>query len=228
LQRPENHLVHHQAGHHSHNFSDLPLWDVLFGTYRSADLWNGRCGLDADGERRLGAMLRGIDVTSPAAPPVPYRAVAALLVILGVSQMGADLLGLPAVKAVAMATAAAPAPRVFSAVRGLETYSTQFFLEWRATDGQPHVLPLTAEVYRRLRGPYNRRNVYGAVLAFGPVLPDGLRTPVMRYGVCGQAPLLREIGVDPATAADSIRVRLEPRPGTNLGALPRVMEVDCP
>ena len=228
VQRPENHLVHHQEGHHSHNFSDLPLWDRLFGTYRSADRWTGRCGLGPVAERRLGAMLRGADVTLPAGPPSPRRAVAVLLVILGVGQMGADVVGLPAVKAVALATAASPAPKVFSAVRGLETYSTQFFLEWTATDGQRHSLPLTADVNGRLRGPYNRRNVYGAVLAFGPVLPEALRTPVMRFGMCGRAPLFREIGVDPATVAGEIRVRLEPRPGTDLGALTPVMEVHCP
>src|SRR5438552_13499350 len=39
---------------------------------------------------------------------------------------------------------------------------------------------------------------YGAVLAFGPVLPESLRAPVMRFGVCADAPLLREIGIDPA------------------------------
>src|SRR5690606_17003560 len=34
FQRPEMHRIHHQLGRHYHNFSDIPLWDALFGTYR--------------------------------------------------------------------------------------------------------------------------------------------------------------------------------------------------
>jgi sterol desaturase/sphingolipid hydroxylase (fatty acid hydroxylase superfamily) len=32
FQRPEMHRVHHARGSHTHNFSDLPVWDALFGT----------------------------------------------------------------------------------------------------------------------------------------------------------------------------------------------------
>lgn len=35
FQRPEMHRVHHQRGIHFYNFSDIPLWDMLFGTYRN-------------------------------------------------------------------------------------------------------------------------------------------------------------------------------------------------
>src|SRR5688572_2990637 len=31
FQRPESHRRHHQIGHHRDNYSDLPLWDMLFG-----------------------------------------------------------------------------------------------------------------------------------------------------------------------------------------------------
>jgi sterol desaturase/sphingolipid hydroxylase (fatty acid hydroxylase superfamily) len=34
IQRPEAHAVHHQAGVHRFNYSDFPLWDLLFGTFR--------------------------------------------------------------------------------------------------------------------------------------------------------------------------------------------------
>src|SRR5687767_15861051 len=107
------------------------------------------------------------------------------LTILALAQMTGDLLNVPALKGVAAATTASPAPKVFSAVRGLETYSTRFFLEWTDTAGVEHSLPLTPEVYGRMRGPYNRRNVYGAALAYGPVLPAELREPVLRYAVTG-------------------------------------------
>lgn len=35
IQRPEMHRIHHMRGHHAHNYADLPVIDMLFGTY-----WN--------------------------------------------------------------------------------------------------------------------------------------------------------------------------------------------
>jgi sterol desaturase/sphingolipid hydroxylase (fatty acid hydroxylase superfamily) len=62
IQRPESHCVHHQEGLHSYNYADLPLWDMLFGTFRNPRTWQARCGFGPDRERRLGAMLAGVDV----------------------------------------------------------------------------------------------------------------------------------------------------------------------
>ena len=142
-----------------------------------------------------------------------------LLVILALAQMTGDVLGIPALKGIAAATGASPAPKVFSAVRGLETYSTRFFIEWDGGRAE-----LTPELYSKMRGPYNRRNVYGAALAYAPVIPPELRDPVMRRALCGDAPLLRELGLSPA---GSISVRLEPLPGTSIGELPTRFEAPC-
>lgn len=35
IQRPESHSVHHQRGVHAYNYSDLPLFDILFGTFNN-------------------------------------------------------------------------------------------------------------------------------------------------------------------------------------------------
>ena len=78
-----------------------------------------------------------------------------------------------------------------------------------------------------MQGPYNRRNAYGAALAYGPVLPQELRDPVMRYAMCGNAPLLSELGIDP-DQVKRVWVRYEPLPGTDLGDLPRKLEAPCP
>ena len=130
-------------------------------------------------------------------------------------------------------TCASPAPKVFSAVGGLETYSTHFILEWTDRRGGQHALTLTPERYARVRGPYNRRNVYGAALAYGPVLLTNEPTrpmfqAVTQHALCGEAPLLRELGLDPADVTGVIRVRYEPLPGTDMADLPRVIEVTCP
>ena len=34
IQRPEEHILHHQRDVHAGNFSDWPFWDKVFGTYR--------------------------------------------------------------------------------------------------------------------------------------------------------------------------------------------------
>src|SRR6202011_1341529 len=43
FQRPESHCVHHQEGLHSFNYSDLPLWDLMFGTLKNPREWQRRC-----------------------------------------------------------------------------------------------------------------------------------------------------------------------------------------
>src|SRR3546814_7483606 len=35
VHRPESHSVHHQRGVHAYNYSDLPLFDIVFGTFRN-------------------------------------------------------------------------------------------------------------------------------------------------------------------------------------------------
>lgn len=155
------------------------------------------------------------------------------LLLLALAQMLGDLLGWTALRGVAAATAASPAPKVFSAVQGLETYSSRFSIEWRDQGGADHSLALTPEIYARMRGPYNRRNAFGAVLAYGPILSSNPRTKplfeaVGRYALCGDAPLLRELGLDPSDFSGPPRIRLRPLEGSDTGDLPLVIVVACP
>lgn len=62
FQRPESHCIHHQEGLHAKNYADLPLWDMLFGTFENPLQWNARCGFGPGKEERLLEMLRGVDV----------------------------------------------------------------------------------------------------------------------------------------------------------------------
>jgi sterol desaturase/sphingolipid hydroxylase (fatty acid hydroxylase superfamily) len=59
FQRPESHRRHHQIGHHRDNYSDLPLWDMLFGTFDNPRECPRECGFGADRERQLLRMLTG-------------------------------------------------------------------------------------------------------------------------------------------------------------------------
>lgn len=76
IQRPESHGVHHQRGVHAYNYSDFPLWDVLFGTFRNPAVWNAEAGFYDGASQRLGAMLLGRDISTPA--PAPRSAPATL------------------------------------------------------------------------------------------------------------------------------------------------------
>jgi hypothetical protein len=154
------------------------------------------------------------------------------LLALGMLQMTADLLHLWALKGVAAATAASPAPKVFSSVRGLETYSSRFFVEWTDESGVFHSIKIRPETTAGLRGPYNRRNVYGAVLAYGPVLHSDpsvrpMFESISRYALCGDAPLLRELGIPVSEIRGVPRIRIETRAGTQTGDLPLEYEPPC-
>src|SRR5215475_11459443 len=146
--------------------------------------------------------------------------------------MAGDFFHCPALKAVAAATAASPAPKVFSAVKGLETFSTRFFVEWDDEIGTSHSVEVTPECYAHLLGPYNRRNIYGAVLAYGPVLESDPRThalfnAISGYALCGNATLLRELGVPPDAAGGSLRIRLQIPPQAIPPDLPLVLRPKC-
>jgi len=65
LQRPESHCVHHQEGLHAFNYGDLPIFDILFGTFRNPPTWQGRCGFGGDQEQRVVEMLAGVDINAP-------------------------------------------------------------------------------------------------------------------------------------------------------------------
>lgn len=157
-----------------------------------------------------------------------------VLVALGLFQMAGDLVQSRAVKGLAAAWGFSPAPKVFSSVGGLETYSTRFFLEWTRPDGGVESVELTPEVYSRMRGPYNRRNVYGAALAYGPILStqeatEDMYNAVSAKALCGDAPLLVELGLEEASErVGPIRIRLVPIEGTDLGDLPSLLEAPCP
>jgi len=50
---------------------------------------------------------------------------------------------------------------------------------------------------------------------------------VSEHAMCGEARLLGELGLIPATIKGRVRVRYEPLPGTNMGDLPRLLEAPC-
>lgn len=59
VQRPESHSFHHERGVHARNYGDLPIYDILFGTFHNPPDFAAENGFYEGGSRRLGAMLVG-------------------------------------------------------------------------------------------------------------------------------------------------------------------------
>ncbi|MDH5649191.1 MAG: sterol desaturase family protein [Gammaproteobacteria bacterium] len=69
IQRPESHTIHHGRGIHRYNYADLPLWDMVFGTFRNPRSVEGQeVGFYNGASTRIPAMLIGKDVSKPVAP----------------------------------------------------------------------------------------------------------------------------------------------------------------
>jgi sterol desaturase/sphingolipid hydroxylase (fatty acid hydroxylase superfamily) len=62
IQRPEMHRVHHQKGIHHYNYSDLPIWDMIFGTFSNPENQSEDCGLGIENEIKLLDLLMGVDL----------------------------------------------------------------------------------------------------------------------------------------------------------------------
>lgn len=66
IQRPESHNIHHGKGVHRYNYSDLPFWDMLFGTFRNPRALDSvECGFYKGASARILDMLAGRDVSTP-------------------------------------------------------------------------------------------------------------------------------------------------------------------
>lgn len=71
FQRPESHRIHHQYRHHTQNYADLPIWDILFGTFQNGRPGKlTRCGYDDWKEDRFEDMLAFRDVNAKGAQQI--------------------------------------------------------------------------------------------------------------------------------------------------------------
>lgn len=225
FQRPESHCIHHQAGLHAYNYSDLPLWDMLFGTFRNPKTLKVACGIGED-EHRIGALLVGKDLSSHARKHESYLPKslkkimpATFLLTIGLIQMGGDLCGLQKIKGLAAAWGASPCPKVFTTINGLETFSSRYFLSWKNENQETVQIEITKDLAKHLKGPYNRRNVYGALLSHGPILKnlEGTKqaySSAINYALKNQKVLLHELGINGEETSNEIELITLPKKGT--------------
>lgn len=64
IQRPESHRIHHKRGYHTKNFADLPIWDMMFGTFSNPKDKVHNCGFKPELEDRFEDMLLFQNVTT--------------------------------------------------------------------------------------------------------------------------------------------------------------------
>lgn len=62
FQTPEMHRLHHRRGHHTHNYSDIVCWDMLFGTYVNPIKDITACGFDDVAEQEVFPLLLGKNI----------------------------------------------------------------------------------------------------------------------------------------------------------------------
>ena len=62
VQRPESHSVHHAKGIHKHNYSDLPIFDILFGTFRNPKSYEHEIGFYDGASSKIFEMLTFQDI----------------------------------------------------------------------------------------------------------------------------------------------------------------------
>jgi sterol desaturase/sphingolipid hydroxylase (fatty acid hydroxylase superfamily) len=76
IARPEMHAAHHERGSHSGNYCDLPVIDMIFGTYRNPESFEGVGGFHDGASARIVEMVLGRDVSVPTSEqaPAPARA----------------------------------------------------------------------------------------------------------------------------------------------------------
>lgn len=63
IQRPESHSLHHAKGVHRYNYTDLPIIDMLFGTFKNPRTFQKETGFYSGASNRIWEMIRCKDVT---------------------------------------------------------------------------------------------------------------------------------------------------------------------
>jgi len=64
FQRPESHSLHHAKGVHAFNYSDLPLFDIILGTFKNPKEFASETGFYTGASLRIGDMLLFKDISN--------------------------------------------------------------------------------------------------------------------------------------------------------------------
>lgn len=120
-----------------------------------------------------------------------------LLVFVGLINLIGFLVQNKVVRGVGISSVASPLPLVFSTYKGLETFSLKFVLHWENKNGEKFNKEINSKEYSKYSAAYNLRNVYGAVISYGPKLEGPKQKEavqnVLEYGFCNSGPLAHSL-----------------------------------
>jgi len=220
IQRPESHVLHHKRNRRNvKNHSDLPIWDMLNGTFENPiNVQHVKTGFSANREGEVKKMLLGYDVLKQKRHPVDCYTVSIFCVLLLIGCMSTlgFILDIPELRGLAFATGASPFPVVFSVYNDVETFSLSWILELELNETgsipfESVRIPLNSAIYQKLSGPYNRRNVFGAMLSYGPFFVEHkqiiLRQQILHWAICSPAALLIDLGLPLKATRGTITVK---------------------
>ena len=64
IQRPESHTLHHAKGIHRYNYSDLPIFDILFGTFKNPKNFEHETGFYHGASTKIWEMMTFQDINN--------------------------------------------------------------------------------------------------------------------------------------------------------------------
>jgi len=109
------------------------------------------------------------------------KLLSSILVCIGLLQPLGHITGNKTIKGLGLISVASPLPIVFTQQKGfLETFALDFVLVYEH-DNVVKQMKITPELYAQLDKPYNYRNVLGAAISYGPLLPSELVSSVLDY-----------------------------------------------
>ncbi|MCB0341869.1 MAG: hypothetical protein H6626_12985 [Pseudobdellovibrionaceae bacterium] len=151
-----------------------------------------------------------------------------ILIFVGLFQVFGMIPGFSALRGLGLATVASPLPLVFSHFRGNETFNADFYLKLFKDNHEVYGQKITPKLYSQLLGPYNRRNVFGAVFAYGPYLNQPqereLLNTILKNAFCNNGPLAREFSID--VTFDAVQIVVLSK--MNTPPKPHEIKVMCP
>lgn len=215
FQRPESHRCHHRRNKREHcpNYSDIPPWDILGGTFENPETMDKPTGFSPHWEnKRLDIMMfRNVILSNIRRSSKSIfhdfktfknsirRYICYGLVIWGTLNSLGFLVHSSAMRDIGFVSVSSPLPMVFSHYNGIETFSTNFEIEVEYLNGSIVKMNLDSEKYSLLGGAYNRRNVYGVLFSHGPFFSNEklvrIRDSVLNYAFCSPGVIADEFGM---------------------------------
>lgn len=239
FQRPESHRCHHRRNKRIHcpNYSDLPIMDILGGTFENPERMDDPTGFSPDRETRRIDMLFLKDVLfgnhqdifsdRRKLKKVIIRYLTYALVIWGTLNASSFIAHQEKLRDIGFVTVSSPLPLVFSAYNGVETFATGFNITINYTNGTQYVTSLDAEKYGQLAGAYNRRNIYGAIFSHGPFFDKTnlikIRQNILEYAVCKPGTIINDFGLQGIINDMHVDVFDRPRGNHKIGSL----DINC-